>query len=141
VTVVKTGALFTPRLSVTTSEKVTVPEVLGTVTETLEVGAVVVTEGFVGESGVELEMGIGTGTGMGVGIGTGCTGIGPGCTGVGTGCTGVGSIGVGLTIGVTGPITGAVTASGLLLVGLFGVGIFFLLHGTRSRSYDCTRLH
>jgi len=57
VTVANAGALCTPRLSVTTSEKVTVPEVLGTVTETLEVGAVVVTVGLVGESGVEVDTG------------------------------------------------------------------------------------
>lgn len=97
VTVVKTGALLTPRLSVTTREKVTVPDVFGTVTETLEVGAVVVTLGLLGESGVEFVTGVGTGIGIGMGVG----------------------IGMGLTMGVTGSI-GPVTASGLLL-GLFGI--------------------
>lgn len=45
VTVVYAGALFTPRLFVTTSANVTVPEVFGTVTETLDCGAGVVTDG------------------------------------------------------------------------------------------------
>ena len=46
VTVAVAAWLFTPRLSVTTKENVTVPVVLGTVTATLDVGAVVVVEGF-----------------------------------------------------------------------------------------------
>jgi hypothetical protein len=50
VTVTKAGALATPRLSVTTSENFTVPTVLGTVTATLDVGAVVVVLGAVGDS-------------------------------------------------------------------------------------------
>jgi hypothetical protein len=99
VTVAKAGALCTPRLSVTTSENVTVPEVLGTVTETLEVGAVVVTVGLVGESGVEVDTGVGMGIGIGVGIGVGI-GIGP-------------TIGVmGLMIGVTGLTIGVTAVSG-----------------------------
>jgi hypothetical protein len=88
VTVAKAGALDTPRLSVTTSENVTVPEVLGTVTETLEFGAVVVTVGLVGESGVEVEVGPTTGV-----------------TGPTTGVTGP-------MIGVTGPMIGDISASG-----------------------------
>jgi hypothetical protein len=104
VTVAKAGALCTPRLSVTTSENVTVPEVLGTVTDTLEVGAVVVTVGLVGESGVEVVTGgIGTGIGMGVGIG------------------------IGLMIGVGGPAMGATAPSGLLSLVLFDGAIFFSL--------------
>lgn len=59
VTVANAGALWTPRLSVTTSEKVTVPEVLGTVTATVDVGAVVVTLGLVGDSGVVVPPGSG----------------------------------------------------------------------------------
>jgi hypothetical protein len=90
--VAKAGALDTPRLSVTTSENVTVPDVLGTVTETLEVGAVVVTVGLAGESGVAVEVGGGVGVGIGVGIGP-------------TGVTGP-------MIGVTGPIIGDISASG-----------------------------
>lgn len=43
VTLVYAGALFTPRLFVTTRANVTVPEVFGTVTETL--GAGLVTDG------------------------------------------------------------------------------------------------
>jgi hypothetical protein len=68
VTVAKAGALSTPRLSVTTSENVTVPEVLGTVTKTLEVGAVVVTVGLAGESGVETRIGMGIGIGLITGL-------------------------------------------------------------------------
>jgi hypothetical protein len=51
--VAKAGALCTPKLSVTTSEKVTVPVVLGTVTATVEFvygGAV----GVVGLAGVSV---------------------------------------------------------------------------------------
>jgi hypothetical protein len=47
-TLAMAGALCTPWLSVTTREKVTVPEVLGTVTET--VGVVVLMWGVAGES-------------------------------------------------------------------------------------------
>ena len=50
VTVTNAGLLCTPRLSVTTSENVTVPEVFGTVTEMLECGAEVDTDGFAGVS-------------------------------------------------------------------------------------------
>src|SRR5664279_1235067 len=52
VTVANAGALCTPRLSVTTSENVTVPDVLGTVTATIDVGAPVVTLGLLGDRGV-----------------------------------------------------------------------------------------
>ena len=63
-TVAKAGGLSTPRLSVTTSEKVTVPEVLGTVTETLDAGAVTIVEGLAGDSATEALTGTG-GTGIG----------------------------------------------------------------------------
>jgi hypothetical protein len=49
-TVAVAGALFTPRLSVTTRENVTFPEVFGTVTDTFEFGAVVVALGLEGVS-------------------------------------------------------------------------------------------
>jgi hypothetical protein len=61
VTVANAGALSTPRLSVTTSEKVTVPVVLGTVTATLAVGAVVVVDGFDGVSATGVPVGAGVG--------------------------------------------------------------------------------
>jgi hypothetical protein len=50
VTSAKAAALFWPRLSVTTSENFTDPDTLGTVTSTLEVGAVVVVLGLLGDS-------------------------------------------------------------------------------------------
>lgn len=65
-TVAKAGWLSRPMLSVTTSEKVTVPEVLGTVTETFDVGAVTVVDGFADDNATVALPGP---EGAGVGIG------------------------------------------------------------------------
>jgi hypothetical protein len=93
VTVAVAGALSTPRLSVTTSEKVTVPEVFGTVTETLEL--VVLVLGLVGDSGTDV---VATGVIMG-GVSTGVVVTGSRMGAVVTGLIEIGSAS-GLAAGV-----------------------------------------
>jgi hypothetical protein len=115
VTVAKAGVLCTPKLSVTTRENVTVPEVSGTVTETLDVGAEVVIVGFEGESGVESITGFGFGVGVGSVVGIG---VGTGVTGGVTGSTGEA---IGLTGGVTGPTTGVIGLIGGFTGSITGV--------------------
>lgn len=134
VTVANAGALCTPRLSVTTSEKVTVPVVLGTVTATLEVGAFVVVDGFDGESATGVPVGAGVGEGVGVGIGIG-VGSGPtGATGPATGPEATGVTGV--------VVASAGTAGPGVSDGVLGVfGIFFLRMGSGRQLCGCTRVH
>lgn len=121
VTVNVAGALCWPRLSVTTSENVTVPDVLGTVTVVVELA---VDTGKVVGAGIGGKgTGIGIG-GVGIGLGTIGVGIGFGVTGIGT--TGVGVGVTGLVTGVVGVVTTGVVAIGAVAIGAVAIGAFMI---------------
>jgi hypothetical protein len=110
-TVTVEGALTWPRLSVTTSWNVTDPDVLGTVTETLEL--VVEIEGLLGDNGV----GAGIATMGVVTIGVVATGV------VATGAVAIGAAPM-VVVAMGSAVTPSAAAGTAVIGGLGGVAIF-----------------